>query len=137
MLRIGIPLGAANRLAVYKVPLNEEVIPFISCYKNQGNRRKSTHIGTRLFTKCLEEGKKAGKSHIGMEYPQGSTEDGVAECMLLDALPDMEMADKNECEKEQWAGLYPLGSGEALSKLLLCLGSPGGVLHIVEPRTQV
>lgn len=85
------------------------------CFRNEGrNRRNSRERGSYTMPKCTELAKKGGFLYFGMEFPQGYSKAGEAECMLLDDIPTMNMAPDNDCRKEVW-NKKGLGSGHRIA----------------------
>ncbi|CAJ1433932.1 unnamed protein product, partial [Effrenium voratum] len=76
---------------------------FSGCFMNQGSKRKNNRErGSQSMPSCAALAKKRGMLYFGMEYPQGYSKTGDAECMTLDEVPDMDSADDSDCDKETW-----------------------------------
>eukprot|EP00808_Paulinella_micropora_P009603 g9125.t1 len=70
-------------------------VKFLGCFANEGSYRVRGHIFDQNWTQCT-----ARSSFIGMEYPQGITTAGRAECLALSGLPNMTVVADSECAVE-------------------------------------
>jgi len=100
----GNRLGNAYRLAVYGPTGGDDPVvvvdsEYLGCYINQNDDRVEGHVGNTSFDLC-----NATHNYFGMEYPQGFADEGVAQCLALDGVPDMVKVDDSECEVEVYEG---------------------------------
>ena len=71
---------------------------YVGCFANHDGNRVNGHVSDKSVAECRALAAAAGTLYFGMEYPQGSSVAGEAQCLLLDAPPSMVMTDDSECE---------------------------------------
>jgi hypothetical protein len=85
------------------------------CYENAGANRVNGHTAHKSMAECKALAKSQGKTHFGMEYPQGSATPGDAYCLTLPSVPTMNKKPDSECENERDAKGNRLGDGNRLA----------------------
>ncbi|CAE7780121.1 xlrs1, partial [Symbiodinium pilosum] len=109
------------------------------CYRNEGRNRRNGHErGSMTMPKCTERAKKGGFLYFGMEWPQGYSAAGHAQCMLLDDIPNMAIANDRDCNVETW-NKKGLGGGHRLaiySTMKVCHSDKANAPHNANFRCQ-
>jgi len=110
-------LSQAHHILVCR-PAESESAGYRGCYKNQDQNRVDGHASDNTWNECQSAAVSAGKRFFGMEYPQGSSTPGRAQCLILDneaQYSAMERMADSECEAEGLVGGKRLGSGHRLA----------------------
>ena len=88
---------------------------YTGCYANEGANRVNGHTGDRSYAACEALAQAQGKTFFALEYPQGYTTAGNAECLPLGAVPSMQKVADSECEAEGMFNGKRLGSDNRLA----------------------
>lgn len=73
---------------------------YVGCFKNEeGSPRLVGGIANKTVAQCQVTAKKARSVYFAMQFPQGSPEEGTAECRPVQQLPEDQVGD-GECEGE-------------------------------------
>lgn len=86
----------------------EAEFTYEGCFANDQDGTFGTKIWHKTVLQCSAKAKARGKTYFGMEYPQGSPDEGDAQCLLFDDLPSLEPEDDSDCEEGMFSG-YRLG----------------------------
>merc|ERR1712217_267041 len=73
---------------------------YIGCYKNQHPKRVGGHTYDQTISDCEALAKSRNKGYFGMEHPQGSSKPNASECLVLDSIPNMDIAEDSECQNQ-------------------------------------
>jgi hypothetical protein len=79
-------------------------IRYMGCYLNRGADRVEGHSGDKTVYECQATAETSDKGYFGMEYPQGYSSPGHAQCLPLSTLPSMTLEPESACEEEVFNG---------------------------------
>merc|ERR1712038_1261000 len=87
-----------TRVFCERVQTNEDTeLSYVGCFDNFGENRVLGHVPDLTIEECQTQ---STGGFFGMEWPEGSVTVGEAQCMSLQALPDMNRRPDSECESE-------------------------------------
>jgi len=127
----GHPLGSAYRLAVYTYnhdPNWKAKLGFLGCFANTWADKLWGHEAHLSFSECEAKALKYNKPLFGLEYPQGSPEEGDSSCLLLEGTPTVKEVPAAECQGEVDSDRHPLGSFDRLAVYTREARDPAGKL---------
>lgn len=92
------------------------------CYGNGspfGSRWYTKHEGVPVkdISQCCISARDSGNKYFGMEWPQGTDQEGAAQCGTFPSLPSAEYLQKDDekCAKEYDKNGFRLGNGNLLA----------------------
>merc|ERR1712038_2125612 len=87
-----------TRVFCEQVQTNEDTeLSYVGCFDNFGENRVLGHVPDLTIEECQTQ---STGGFFGMEWPEGSVTVGEAQCMSLQALPNMNRRPDSECESE-------------------------------------
>ena len=82
---------------------------------NWGSDRVNGHIRQKTVEQCSAEAVRQNKPFFGMEWPEGSSVTGQAQCLILSTLPKMTKTGDNDCAREVNSYGQHLGAAKRLA----------------------